>query len=50
MVTVWRMASAARLPRHRPLLHDDEQRRARAEAAIRARRFVSDGLERARRA
>jgi hypothetical protein len=49
MVTVWRMASAARLPRHRPHHHDDEQRRTRAEAAIHARRFVSDGLERARR-
>jgi hypothetical protein len=49
MVTVWRMASAARMTRHQPLHHDDERRRARAEAAANARRFVNSGLERARR-
>lgn len=49
MVTVWRMASAARMMRPRPYLHDDEQRRARAHAATEARRFVNSGLERARR-
>lgn len=49
MVTVWRTASAARLPRHRPHLHDDEQRRARVEAAAHARRFVNQNLDRARR-